>query len=87
MIRLKAHNKKVSEYSDIDKLILIPKKLWEDFPLGEGEYILSGKKLKLRIYEIPCNCNPVKHVHRIIDLRDKWEELNLSEGIELEIGR
>jgi hypothetical protein len=87
MLRLKAHNKKISKFSEIDQLILIPKKNWDDFPLGEGDYRLNGKKFKLRVYDIPCDCSQEMHNHRILDLRDIWNEEGMSEGKEMEIMR
>lgn len=87
MIRLKAHSHAVGKHSTIDKLILIPKKICDDFTVGESEYILNNKKLKLRVYDVPCDCSSPTHTHRIVDLRDVWDQLNLKEGSELEIER
>jgi len=87
VIRLKAHNKTVGKLNKIDKLILVPKKYWEDFPAGESEYRLNHEKLKLRVYDIPCDCSGPNHTHRIVDLRDIWDELNLIDGSDLEIER
>lgn len=87
MLKLKAHNTKISKFSEIDKLILIPKKNWDDFPLGESEYRLSGKKKPLRVYDVPCDCSHQMHNHRILDLRDVWDELRIVDGNEMEIER
>lgn len=87
MLKLKAHENKISKFSEIDKLILIPKKNWDDFELGEKEYGLNGKRLKLRVYEIPCDCSHQMHNHRILDLRDIWSELKITDGDEMEIER
>jgi len=85
MLKFKAHHGKISKFSEIDKLILIPKKNWEDFPLGEGEYRLNGKKQMLRVYDIPCDCSHEIHNHRILDLRDIWDELEIKNGNGMEI--
>ena len=87
MIRLKAHSRSVGKLNEIDKLLLIPKKNWDDFPVGEGEYKLNSKKLKLRVYDVPCDCSGEDHVHRIVDLREVWNNLALQEGTSLEVER
>lgn len=86
-MKFKAHDKPINEYTEIDKFLLIPKKLWEDFGVGDTSLKLDGKSKKLRIYEIPCECVTPRHQHRIIDLRDVWNELNLSANQEIEISR
>jgi len=87
MLRLKCHSHKISEFSEIDRMLLVPKKVSDEFEVGEGEYILGGQKLQLRIYDIPCNCSKTMHTHRIIDLREIWDKLRLTDGQELEIER
>jgi len=86
-MKLKTHNKPINEYTEIDKFLLIPKKLWEDFNIGEMTLKLDGKSICLRVYEIPCDCVAPHHQHRIIDLRDVWDELKLSANSEIEISR
>lgn len=86
-MKLKTHNKPINEYTEIDKFLLIPKKMWEDFELGETTLRLNGKTEKLRIYDIPCECVAPHHQHRIIDLRDVWNKLRLSANQEIEISK
>jgi len=85
MIKLKVHTKPVSPQTDIDKYLLVPKKLWDDFGAGETSLKLNGTKIKTRIYEIPCHCVGEDHFHRIVDLRELWEKLDLKENVEVEI--
>jgi len=85
MIKLKAHNKPISEFTEIDKYLLVPKKLWDDVLPGEIEIFLEGKKMKLRVYNVPCSCVPQKHQHRIIDVRDIWDSQNLKANQEVKI--
>lgn len=85
MIKLKVHNKPLNESTSIDKYILVPKKLWEDFNCPELELRLNGKKTKLRTYEIPCQCVGKQHTHKIIDLREIWDEMKLSGSSIVEI--
>jgi len=87
MLVLKAHDKKVGKLNEIDKSILVPKKNWGDFELGEGEYKINGKSTKLRVYDVLCDCDNQPHTHRILDLRSIWDDLGLKNGDELEIGR
>ena len=87
MIQLKAHNKSIGKLNKIDKLILVPKKFWADFPSGVSDYKLNGKNLTLRVYDVPCDCSGPDHTHRIVDLRDVWESLKLTDGTILEIER
>ena len=87
MLKLKCHKNKIEEFSEIDKMILIPKKSSDEFEVGEGEYSLNGQKMLLRVYDVPCNCSQKMHTHRIIDLREAWDKLNLSDGQEVEIER
>jgi len=83
---LKAYDKKFNEYSDIDKFILVPKKVWDDIAVGEQEISINQKKVKLRVYDVPCDCAGVAmHSHRIIDLRNIWDKLGLKDSQELEI--
>ena len=86
-MQLKAHNKKISDYSEIDKIVLVPKKISDEFTLGPQHLKINGKKMELRVYDLPCDCNKEMHTHRVIDLRDIWEEMSLSEGDVLEIER
>ena len=85
MLKLKAHNKNFNEYTEIDKFLLIPKKVVDEFEIGEMELKLNGKKAKVRIYDIPCDCNEAKHTHRLLDLRDVWDKLNLKPNQLVEI--
>ncbi len=87
MIKLKAHNKPISEFTEIDKYLLVPKKLWDDFPPGETRLIVSRKRVSLRIYDVPCECVPQKHQHRIIDLRAIWQDFKIEENQELSIDK
>ena len=85
MLKLKTHDKTLNQFSEIDKFILIPKKLIEEFGPGEMELNLNGSKVKVRIYDTPCDCNEQKHTHRLLDLRDVWSTLNLKPGQLVEI--
>lgn len=84
-MKLTAHFNEKRKFSDIDKFILIPKKFWEYFSLGESKYKLNDKNLSLRVYDVPCDCSGEMHTHRLIDLRDIWDELGLKDGQEIEI--
>ena len=84
-IRLKAHGKPLGRYSEIDKYVLIPKKLWEDFKPGEKDLVIKGIKTKTRVYDVLCDCVKPDHNHRLIDLRDYWEQLGINDGDSLEI--
>lgn len=86
-MKLQAHHKKNDKFSQIDKFILIPKKNWDDFQLGESSYTINGKQINLRVYDCPCDCSGKMHSHRIIDLRDAWEDLALSDGANVNIDR
>jgi len=66
---------------------LVPKRNWDDFVVGEGEYSVNSEKFSLRVYDVPCDCNQKMHTHRIVDLGPAWEKLGLSEGAEVEIER
>jgi len=83
MLRLKAHSQPLNEYTKIDKFVLVPKKLWDELTVGKIEFKLKGKKVKTRIYDIPCDCNQRMHTHRLIDLRDEWDRLEITSGEEL----
>ncbi len=49
MLKLKCHKNKIGEFSEIDKMILIPKKSSDEFEVGEGEYSLNGQKMLMEI--------------------------------------
>lgn len=87
MIKLKVHDKTLSQMSEIDKFFLVPKKQWEYFPLGENELIINKNKLKIWVHEIPCECSHELHYHRIADLRDVWTNLNLKNDQEVEVDK
>jgi hypothetical protein len=86
-MKLKVHDKKISDYSEIDKIIFIPKKISDEFVLGENSIKIDGIKFTLRVYDLLCDCNKQMHTHRVVDLRDVWEDLNLVDGKEVEIER
>ena len=86
-MKLKAHDKQITSYSEVDKIVLIPKKIWEDFELGKNNLKINGNPFSLRVYDLPCDCNKQMHTHRVIDLREVWGELNLKDGQVLEIER
>ncbi|OQA53221.1 MAG: hypothetical protein BWY43_00148 [candidate division WS2 bacterium ADurb.Bin280] len=84
-IKLKYHSHPINEFTEIDKYLMVPKKLHEDFPEGEIEIRLQNKKFSTRVYDIYCECTGSKHIHKVIDLR-KFEGTNdFSEGEEIEI--
>jgi hypothetical protein len=85
MTTLKAHNKKLGDYNEIDKFLLVPKKLWDEIPEGEAEISLNGKRVKTRVYDIPCNCVAPDHHHRLVDLRSVWDEMKFKEGDNVKI--
>lgn len=85
MIRLKTHIKPINEHTEIDRYLLIPKKLWDDFETGELGVRINKKKIKTRIYDIFCECIGSKHTHRILDLREAWSDLGLKESQSVEI--
>lgn len=87
-MKITISSKTLSSYSEIDKFALIPKKQWADFELGEHELIINGKNEKVEIIEMLCDCvGPDKiHQHRIIDLRNVWDDLSLESKKEIEIG-
>lgn len=87
MIKLKVHDKTLSKMSDIDKFFLVPKKQWDYFPLGENQLKLNGKDLKILIRDIPCECSQELHYHRIADLREIWDELELKDGQEIGVDK
>lgn len=84
---LKAHFGSLGSFSEINRFILIPKKYWDDFLPGKTKLKIKGKEVLVRIYDIPCDCNPKRHTHRIIDLRDIWEKFQIKNGEELQITR
>ena len=87
MLNLKAHSGRLGSFSEIDRFVLIPKKYWDDFLVGVTKFKIKGKKVSVRIYDIPCDCYPKKHTHRIIDLRNIWGDLQIKNGEELPITR
>lgn len=87
MLKLRVHIKPFNEYTDIDKYLVVPKKLWEDFQPGESQLTLKGIKSKVRIYDIPCECVGSMHNHRLIDLREEFNKIGLKDNEEIEIGK
>ncbi|MCX6809489.1 MAG: hypothetical protein NTZ65_01935 [Candidatus Berkelbacteria bacterium] len=87
MIKIKVHNKIFGKYSEIDKFFLVPKKIWDDFEVGEKELKINNQKVRVRIYDVLCDCSSKMHNHRIADLRSVWEKLNLEEGNEITVER
>lgn len=87
-MKLTISSKSLSSYSEIDKFALIPKKLWDDFGLGEKELSINGRNFKVEIIEMLCDCMGTNknHEHRIIDLREIWDELDLTGQKEISIG-
>lgn len=83
-MKLKYHTKPISQFTQIDRYLLIPKKMADDFPEGEISLNINGKKISTRVYDIFCDCRPEKHTHKIIDLRD-CKNLDLDEGREVEV--
>jgi hypothetical protein len=86
-IKTKALNKVFNEFTQIDKFALVSKKVWDDLPQGEANLSLNGKAVKVRIYDVPCNCSNQMHTHRLIDLRDSWDDLKLTNGQVIEISK
>lgn len=87
MIKLKVHDKTLSQMSEIDKFFLVPKKQWDYFPLGENDLTIDGKSLKIWIHDIPCECSQELHYHRIADLREVWSVLGLKNGQEVRVDK
>jgi len=85
MIRLKTHIKPINEHTEIDRCLLIPKKLWDDFEAGDLNVKIDGKKITTRIYDVFCECVGPNHTHRILDLRETWDDLGLKENQVVEI--
>ncbi len=86
-MKLTAHYNKQGKFSEIDRFILIPKKIWEDFSPGISDYKINDRKFTLRVYDVPCDCTGNMHTHRLIDLRDIWDDLGIEDGQILEISR
>jgi len=87
MIKLKAHNKVLGQFSEIDKFLLVPKKLWDEIGEGDATLRLNGEKVKTRVYDILCNCVGEEHHHRLIDLRELWEKMGIQDGDEITVER
>ena len=85
MITLKAHNNTLGEYNEIDKFLLVPKKLWDEIEAGDAQLKINGNKVKTRVYDILCNCVSPEHHHRLVDLREVWDKLEIKEGDNLNI--
>lgn len=83
-MKLKYHTKPISQFTQIDKYLLIPKKIADGFPEGEIILNVNGRKISTRVYDIFCDCRAQRHTHKIIDLRN-CENLNLIEGQEVEV--
>jgi len=84
-LKLKYHNRPINEFTEIDSYLMVPKKLHQNFPEGEIEITLLGRKFKTRVYDIYCECTLPKHIHKIIDLRGFKLRKDLMEGEEVEI--
>jgi len=85
MIKLKTHNRSINKYTEIDRYLLVPKKLWDDFETGEFKVKINGTWIKTRIYDIFCECVGPKHTHRVLDLRESWDRLGLKENQKVEV--
>ena len=87
MLKLKVQNKRLNEFTEIDRFALIPKKWRENFEFGENNISINGSRFSIRTYEIPCTCVKEKHTHMILDLRDVWEKLKLKDHDTIDIER
>lgn len=87
ILKLKTHNRRFNEFTEIDKFVLVPKKAWDDLPQGITEIMINNQKEKIKIFDVPCNCTGQIHSHKIIDLRDIWEKLKLENDQKIEIGK
>lgn len=85
-MKLKFHKKPVNDYTEISDYLLIPKKLHAEFNEGDIELVINGRRVKTRIYDIFCDCQGEKHIHKIIDLRDHYQKIGLEDGEEAEVG-
>lgn len=85
MLKLKVHNKPFNEYADIDKFLVVPKKIWNEVAPGTMKLKINGSKVSARIYDIPCKCVSKMHSHRLIDLREIWDKIGLKENEEVEV--
>ncbi len=86
-MKLKVHDKPFNEYTQIDKFVLVPKKMRDDITLGDQTLKINDKSVDVRVYDIPCDCTGSMHSHRLIDLRDIWKDLDLEADQEIEISR
>lgn len=84
-LKLKYHDKPVNDFTEINKYLMIPKKLHQNFPEGEIEMSIAGKKILTRVYDIYCECVAPKHIHKIIDLREFDGAKEFKENQEIEI--
>lgn len=80
MIKLKAHNKPFNEFTDIDKFLVVPKKMWGEIALGSLKLKIKNLNVTVRIYDIPCSCIGKMHSHRLIDLRGVWDKVQIKEN-------
>ena len=84
-MKLKVHDKAFNQFTEIDKFILLPKKAWDDLGIGEQEISLNQKRLKVRVYDVPCDCTGEMHSHRLVDLRSVWGKLGVTGGQDVEL--
>lgn len=85
IMKLKIYAKEFNKYTQIDKFALIPKKMWNDVETGSQQVCINGQEVRVRIYDVPCDCNGKMHSHRLIDLRDVWDKLGLRSNKNIEI--
>jgi len=84
-MKLKVFTKAFNDFTEIDKFIVVPKKIWNDIEIGEQALNIKGTAIKVRIYDIPCDCTGAMHSHRLIDLRNVWDKLKLQDKEEVEV--
>jgi len=87
MVKLRVHNKPFNEYTDIDRFLVAPKKLWDEFKPGEQKIIINNNPVKVRVYDIPCACTGPMHNHRLIDLRGVWDKLKIKAGEQITLDK
>jgi len=85
MIKLKTHSKPLNEFTDIDKFLVVPKKIWNEIEPGTAKLRINGASVSVRIYNIPCECVGKMHSHRLIDLREIWDKIGLKENEEVTV--
>ncbi len=87
MIKLIVQNRKLNDFTNIDKFALIPKKWWDYFDAGDNFISLNNIKMQLQVFEVPCTCVGSKHTHRILDLRKIWDKFNFHNHQTIEISK